>query len=174
MPCDLRTSRHESTPAANIMSYAFVARKLGDCDRSGKLLSGIRAQTDYIRTHDASLFFIRGLHLANLMPWTWRELPSSNRCFATAVLSNIADPTRLFTASFPRRNGRLVAGNLALESIVAWSPLRPMTHTGIVVSTYANRLSLGLNCPAHVLSRDDASRLLDSYVAHLQTTAVMK
>lgn len=171
MPCNLREDKHHELSAANVMGYSFLSRTTNDCDDHDELLRGISLETEFIRTRRASLIFIRTLEAANALPMGQYLMPTSDRCLATALLSNIGDPTMAFDAAFPRHNGRLVVGNLVLDEIEAYSPIRPQTRAGIVVNTYANQLSIGMTYDRSALPSSAASSLLGMLRSQLELSA---
>jgi hypothetical protein len=154
-------------PAANIMGFSFLSRTAEQCDDPDSLLAGIRDETEQIRRYRLSLFFLGMLGAVNAVPGALRRFVRGQRCFATAVLTNLGDPTRRFVARFPRRNGYLVAGNLLLESISGVPPLRPMTRTAIAIITYAGQLTISLCCDPHHFSPADTQEFLNQYRAQL-------
>jgi hypothetical protein len=171
MPCDLRGPEHVSIPAANVMSYSFLTRRMRDCDSPDELLRGVQMETEFIRDRNASLYFIRSLDVARRIPGGIRSVAQSRGCFATLLVSNLGDPTRRFTASFERREGKLTIGDLRLEWISADPPLRPLTRAGIVVCTYPDQLSIGLRYDAHDLSPDDGHGFMNGFVRQLEYSA---
>ncbi len=168
MPCNLRGPDHEAMPATNYMSYAFLTRQVKDCGEPTTLLPSVKRETEFIRTTNASLMFIRGLHVASRVPGTIRRMTPEDRCLATAVLSNMSDPTRSFAAPFPRERGKLVVGDAVLEEILAWTPLRPLTRAGLIITTYASQLSITAKCDPHVFSNASADEFLATYRTRLE------
>ena len=83
-----------------------------------------------------------------------------HRCHATAVFTNIGDPTRRFVARFPRDKARLVVGDLILDSITSIGPIRPNTRAVFSINTYANRVTMSARCDPQYLSPTDAAELL--------------
>ena len=171
IPCDLRSADDRSTPAANIMSYAFLNRRGRDCEDAAVLLRGIQSEMDYIRREKASLYFIRTLEVLCWIPAGMRLGARTHDCFATCLLSNLGDPTRLFAARFPRERGQLRVGDLILEHISAYPPLRPQTHAGVIVGMYTNELSICFRFDAGHFSKDDGECFADGYVRRLEESA---
>ena len=96
---------------------------------------------------------------------------SRNVCLATVVLSNAGDPSRRFTAKFPRQSGRIVCGNLVLEAITGVPPLRVKTRAAFSISQYDRRLAVSLRCDPHYFRLEDTATLLDIYVRRLCQSA---
>lgn len=168
MPCNLRTPEMHSVPAANIMSYSFLDRRETDIVDSTKLLQGVKDETTFIRTENASLYFIRSLNIANWIPFGIGQVSQANRCFATLVISNLGDPTRFFEYPFERCSGKLKTGKLVLDAIRATPPLRPLTRLGIVVTEYANELRLGTQFDSSVIATSQSAKFLDLLRSELQ------
>jgi hypothetical protein len=170
MPCNLRGPAHLAMPAANRMSYSFLSRSLADLKDEDALLAGIRGETEYIRTENASMYFIRSLQVAERIPGGMSSVANANQCQSTALLSNLGDPTLLFVIPFNRIAGKIAVGNLVLERLRPRSPLRPLTHLGIVVSTYANQLLIGTAFDQQ-LSQSQVAAFLDMYRNRLRQIA---
>jgi hypothetical protein len=169
MPQNLRERQHDRMPAANAMSHAFLTRRLADCADPDLLLESLRRETEAIRRWHLGLYFLGGLSIAERIPGALRLGMAllGRRCHATTVLTNIGEFTRRFTARLPRRNGRIVAGDLVLERLVGMPPLRPKTYAGFGAGTYAGELTVTVRGDLHRWRRDGLERLLRLYVARL-------
>ena len=87
-------------PAANVMSFAFIDRRAGDCSRNNLVLvDSIRAEMDAIKRLRLSLYFIGQIGILAAIPGLMRRVMSMNRCFASAVLTNVGDPMRRFSGA---------------------------------------------------------------------------
>ena len=171
MPTDLRSSEHYLTPAACLTSCTFLSRAARDCEDWNQVLPNVLAQTQAIRNDRAGLCFsdtvAMGFHVPGLMPLILK----GPLCLATAVMSNIGDPTRRFTAVLPRRAGRILAGNLTLDDVTGVPPLRRNTLAAFSAFAYRRRLTICLRCQAPTFSPADTEQLLDLYVNHLRAAA---
>jgi hypothetical protein len=172
MPTDLRDGESLTLPATCLTSYTFLTREQADCRDPAKLLNSVALETTEIKNGR------RGVHFADTVAvglwfralWTMIRAPV---CLASAVMSNIGDPTRRFSARLPRRDGRVVAGNLLLEAITGVPPLRPQTRATFSVFAYRRRLTISLRCdPAHLSDRDTAE-MLELYARHLRSCAAV-
>src|SRR5262249_25534471 len=114
------------------------------------------------------LYFIGQLALLAGIPGGMKLMLSPRRCFATAVLTNVGDMTHRFGLAFPVVDGKLQIGNLTLEGITGSPPLRPLTHVGVGLFTYADRLVVTLLCDRHHFTREQARKFLELYVSHLR------
>jgi hypothetical protein len=163
MPTDMRDAEDYGMPAANLVSYTFLARSMRESRDAKALCPGICRETDLIKKEKRGLLF--GDALAGTMGFRWLLpfLASGKRCLATAVLSNAGDPSKRFIAKLPRSKGRIVAGNLILENITGVPPLRINTNVTISIITYMRKLEICLRCCPRLFSAADAKRLSDMY-----------
>jgi hypothetical protein len=165
IPVNLRDHQDVSMPAANKMGYGFVSLRTADVSDEERRIAAIRRSTERLRRLRLPHATLRSLRILCGTPGALSWLMSTPRCLATAVLTNIGDPTRRFAVTFPRDRGRLVAGNLVLDRISSVAPLRPLTRAVFSVNTYANRLTLTARCdPAHFFP-EHAARLLRGLVS---------
>lgn len=166
MPIDLRVRGDELLPATNRMTFGFITRPVAAIDDPRRLLDGVRDETQYVRRTGAGLDFLHALsllHRSSLFSWLLRR----PRCLATAVLTNMGDPTRRFAHRFPRTEGRCVVGNVVLESITGSPPLRPLTRVGFGIGTYAGRIVINAKCDASLFSDADTGRILEMFAQRL-------
>ncbi|HEY5314311.1 MAG TPA: hypothetical protein VIK18_17390, partial [Pirellulales bacterium] len=171
MPADLRERRDARLPAANRMSLCFILRRAEQCRSWIELLAGLQQETRYIKQSRLGLDLLGGLGLVSKLPAALKLAMSFPRCQATAVLTNMSDPTRAFRHKFPRDGGRLVIGNLTLERITGSPPLRPRTRAGFGIGVYAGRLVLNLKCDPWLFTSAETHTLLGSYLAAWQAFA---
>lgn len=167
MPTDMRTADDCEMPAANLTSYTFLTRDVRAWGTPAELLAGIQAETELIKIGRLGTKFMSSISWAaqrgKLLPF----LAARNICLATAVLSNAGDPSRRFTAKFARQSGRIVAGNLLLESITGVPPLRAKTRATFSISQYSRRLTVSLRCDPSCLALEHSEELLNEYIGHL-------
>ncbi len=167
MPIDLRDTRDYETPATNIIGYSFLTRKTSELGNAQQLATGIHEETALIRHAHLGEQFVdmisAGADVRGLLPLVL-SLP---RTMSTAILSNVGDPTRRFLAKFPRQAGCIVAGNLILERISGFPPLRSRTRAAFSIVTYRRQLTIGLRCDPHLFTLDDMQEMLSLYVEKL-------
>ncbi len=173
MPQSLRQRHHEHMPAANVMSQAFLTRQAGDCTDPERLLYGLQAETAAIKRWRLGLYFLGGLALADRVPGALRLGMGllGGTCHATTVLTNIGDVARRFSSRLPRQDGRVVAGNLVLESLVGMPPLRPGTRAGFGTDIYGGELTVTVCGDFHALGPSDLRQLLELYVDRIRQIA---
>jgi hypothetical protein len=167
MPTDLRSVKDSRMPAANRMSFSFIPRTIGQCRDGDSLLRGLRSETQYIKQVQLGRDFLGGLALANTVPGLLRLLVRLPRCMATALLSNLGDPTKRFRRYFPSQDGFLIMGNLVLEKIFATPPIRPLTHAGFGLCICSNGLCVSMLGNKQVLG-SQATDLFHNYVQRWQ------
>ncbi len=134
------------------------------------MLRGIGAETASIKQLRSGANFLETLLTADFVPGLLSFVLPTRWSLCTAVLSNVGDPSRRFTAKLPRKGGRVHAGNLVLEDITGVPPYRPKTRVTISVFQYDRRLTLCLRCDPHLYRLEEAEQLLRAYVEQLQTS----
>ena len=168
IPTSLRTPQHDQMSAANVMGCMFLTRRAADCDRPDQLLADIHRQTSAIVNDQQGRFLTTGLKyllkVPGLLPWLLRW----NSCFTTVILANVGEIRRQFTAQFPLRQGRCVAGNVVLESLEGAAHVRPNTRMATSLGTYAGNLYINLHCDPRSFTRQQAEELADLFTERLQ------
>ncbi len=168
MPASLRQRLADSMPAANKMSYSFLARRMGELADPVQLLQGIAAETAAIRQWGMAGLFLAGMGWALKVPGLVTLMTSAGRCFATTVLTNLGDLSRRLAVRLPRRNQRLVCGDLVLEGCRGVPPLRPQTRAVFAVLAYAGSLHINLQCDPRFFSQRSSRALLEAYVRRIE------
>jgi hypothetical protein len=168
MPTSLRTPLHDLMPAANVVSYMFLTRRAGDCDRPDEMLAGIHRQTSLVVNERLGRLMAMGLKYVQKVPGLLWCLLRLNRCFCSAILANVGDIRRQFRVRFPLKQGRCVAGNVTLEALMGSPPVRPNTRLSISMGTYAGTLFINLHCDPLNFTREQAEELGDLFVNHLK------
>ncbi|HLA85940.1 MAG TPA: hypothetical protein VJL29_14205 [Thermoguttaceae bacterium] len=170
MPTSLRAKHHRRMPAANAMSYTFLARRSADCRDPDALLQGIGRETAWIRYWSLGLIYLGGIGLSLSVPGLFR-LATRRRCLASLVLSNLGDPTRQFRTRLRDATGRVRAGNVVLERLTGAPPIRPLTRVSILATRYAGQLTLSALCDPRFFDAAGARAFLGQYVELLERTA---
>lgn len=163
MPTDLRSVRDARMPAANRMSFSFLARTIGQCSDSAEFLAGIRSESKYIQQLRLGLDFLGGIALAQHVPGLLPLLMRLPRCLATAVLTNSGDLTKRFRRRFPVLNDSPVVGNLILDQVFGTPPVRPFVNAGFGLCICSRQLCISMIGNEQVLG-DQTNELLRSYV----------
>jgi hypothetical protein len=84
-------------------------------------------------------------------------------------LSNVGDPSKRFTARFPRKQGRVVCGNLTLQHVSGVPPLRAQTHATLAIFSYRRELTISVRCNPYLFDEKATKAFLDMYEAGLRS-----
>jgi hypothetical protein len=168
IPINVRRKQDYRMPAANVFSYAFLARRADDCRERALLLDWIRAEMANIKRTGQGLLYEMGLRLLCLWPPLLRFNLNRRWAFATAVFSNLN--AGFDHVPLPWRDGRRAAGQLILENGYGVGPIRPQTRVCCAVHTYAGRMSICFRCDRLHFDPKQQQALLDAYLARLRET----
>ncbi len=171
MPVDLRGKADRRTPAANIVSYTFLTRHASELRDRRRLVRGIGEETSLIKDHQMGRRFVNLIGHAGLRRGILPSVLALPRTLATAVLSFAGDPSRRFTARFPRSEGRIVCGNLTLDEVTGAPPMRPRTRAAFFIISYRQMLTICVRCDPHLFTVPDTEKLLSMYVERLRGQA---
>ena len=170
VPIDLRHTPDMRLLAANVVSMVFI-------DRTGKqiaaadLLRGIHQEMDSIRRRRLGLIFVVSLWGLRLVPGGLAKGVNRNCCDATCVLSNLG--RALADSPLPRRNEKIVAGNVVLEGIDILAPLRRETAVSIVLIYYAGGLRLCMHYDSRHITQAQAGDLMATYLRTIRASTGM-
>lgn len=168
LPTDIRARGDDQMPAANMTSYNFLTRGPSDCRDKLALVRNIRNETGQIKHRGLGAGFIDILNGAMVHKWLL-PLLLGKRCMSTVVLSNVGDPSRRYTATLPRKNGKLVCGTLELEEITGCTPLRPNTRMTIAVTTYLRKITVGFRFDPYRFDQQHSEQIAEHYMAGLRS-----
>jgi hypothetical protein len=144
----------------------FNDRKPSRLSSPQGLIKLLRMQMGYCKRWRLGLSMIHLLRVARRFPGGLAWMLPVDRCVATCVLSNLGNLTG--ETVLPRRDGRLVAADVTLESVELLPPLRPMTHASFGAVSYAGRLAVSLAYDPRHFTRQGGRQLLDGFVEQLQ------
>lgn len=165
VPVNLRAAEAgRRLSAANGMTFVFLNCGLPEIQDPERLVTWIHHQMQKIKRWSLGLTFPLSLALCQklgILPWMCRR----NRCLSTGVIANLG----LLLTHNPLANehGRLVIGDVVLETVEPLSTWRPLTSVAIAALTYAGRLSLTLHYDQRVLSPDEATEFFDGFARGL-------
>lgn len=172
LPADMRESSEDyQMPAANLVGYTLITRRPPACADLTQLVREVRDETALIKHEQRGTWWNDTLAAAAYVPGMLRLVTIGKRCLSTAVLSNVGDPSRRFTAKFPRVDGKVVAGNLVLEEITGVPPMRPGTRATFSVFNYLRKLTISVRGDPCFFRGEDTQALLDLFVEQLQAFA---
>jgi len=169
VPVDLRSREDERLPASNRYTYLFLNRRVGACSDWSGLLAGVQAELQAQRQSREGLCLLAMLGIVTRWPrllhWALRQ----PLCFATAVLTNLSDPSRRLRKRLPvDADGFFwLAGARCHDVRVVTPPLRPKTHWGVGLVEYAGRLTVLLRYDATTIDAQTAERVKNEFVEAL-------
>ncbi len=168
IPMNLRSTANERMPMTNSVSMVFLDRQPHDFADSGRLLQGIREQMGLIKRLRLQYTFILSLAVSRLLPGGMSRKAGADKCQSTSCLSNLGPV--LTRTPLPRREGRIVAGNVVLESVDYVIPLRPHLNAAFCVYTYAGRLRVLMHFDPRVIADEQSEDLLEMYIQQIRQT----
>ena len=171
-PMSLRDRADKELSAANKIGFSFLSRSLkslADADTDGwsDAIASVNTEVDQARRLLLPAQFLKKLRIARRSQRWFQSLFADTRCWATAIMTQLGDPTRRFHHRFPRKDGRIVVGNLMLLDFVSCAPLRPLTRAILSTNAYGNELTLTMRCDPGCISRSDAESFMDDFVNRL-------
>ncbi len=162
VPINLRGAADKTMPLSNSSSLIFLDRRRADFADETHLLKSIYEQLWLIKRSQLQYTMILSLGLARLVPGLMPLVMRADQCQATTYLSY---PGVISTQTpLPRQNGRLVCGNIVLESVDPGAVLRPHTNAGFMAHHYAGQLRLTLQYDSQVMTVEQAEGLLGMVV----------
>lgn len=168
-PVSLRSPGDEDLPATNVVAMVFVDRHMGVYRNRKFLLQSINWEMWYLKTLRLGIAFVRCCKLIGMFPGGMEFLSRSDRCNATAVLSNMGQG--LIETQLPRTDGKIIAGDLVLEAIESAPPIRAFTSIGLTFVTYAGRLAMIMNYDRLHFTPPVAQALLKQYISAIREAA---
>lgn len=168
IPISLRRAVDEQMPMVNSVSCVFLDRQPKDFADAGQLLEGIRAQMGLIKRLQLQYTFILSLGIVRWMPGGISRKVRADRCQLTSWMSNLGPV--LTRTPLPRREGRLVSGNVVLESVDYVIPLRPHVNASFCVYTYAGRLRVLMHYDPRAIADERSEDLLETYIRQIRRT----
>ena len=169
VPVDLRSREDERLPASNRYTYLFLNRRVGACSDWSGLLAGVQAELQAQRQSREGLCLLAMLGIVTRWPRLLHWVLRQPFCFATAVLTNLSDPSRRLRKRLPvDADGFFwLAGARCHDVRVVTPPLRPKTHWGVGLVEYAGRLTVLLRYDATTIDAQTAERVKNEFVEAL-------
>ena len=168
IPMNLRSAAHKRMPMTNSISMVFLDRQPHDFADPERLLHGIQKQMGRIKRMRLQYTFILSLAVSRLLPGGMSRRARSNTCQSTSCLSNLGPV--LAQTPLPRRGGRIVLGNIVLESVDYVIPLRPHLNAAFCVYTYAGRLRVLMHFDPRAITDEQSKGLLETYIQQIRQT----
>jgi len=168
IPISLRTVAEERMPMANSFSMVFLDRQTADMADKIQLLRSISDQLQRFKQSEQGYTFLLSLAVTRNLPGGLARMVRKDTCYSTSCFSNIG---RILTRTpLPRTDGKIVAGNLVLESIDFVIPVRPHMDVAFCAGIYAGRLRILMNRDPHTISEEQGRGLLEKYVLQIRNT----
>lgn len=171
VPVDLRQKGDDLMPAANVVSLTFMVRKNEECQSDEALLDWLREESRRHRSASPGAYLVQTLTMAYSVPGILATVLRGTQCLSTLIVSNIGDPTRRFTSTIPRVDGKLVAGNLTLDEIYGISPLRHGTRLAIGVQSYNRKLLLTMRSDPYRYTIGDTHEMMNMLAGYVRDLA---
>lgn len=178
-PVNLRDREDLQLEAANKLGFSFISRSLqqlnaADTEDWHPFITQVSAEIDQAKRLRLPAQFLKKLAIARICQRWFQRCFSTSRCWGTAILTQLGDPTRRFHTRFPREDGRVLIGNLLLSDFVSCGPLRPLTHAILSTNAYGNELTLSMRCDPTKIAKETAESVLDDFVERLKKRVVVK
>ncbi|MCA9060285.1 MAG: hypothetical protein KDA85_17370, partial [Planctomycetaceae bacterium] len=171
VPISMRTAEHQSLPATNLVSYAFVTRRAAECDDPASLLQTIHQQTNDTLFHREGVVFLKVLKITCRLPFGFQLLLKLKPCLCTMVVANVGDVRRRFQGRFPLQNGKWIAGNVVVDRIDGVAPVRPNTRAAVSIGDYAGAVVINLRTDTSVLNPLASDQFFAGYIRRLEQLA---
>ncbi len=172
VPMNLRGRDDIKLSSANKIGFSFTSRSLrdlalADSDHWLEVVEGVNAELKNARKLVLPARFLKKLALIAHVPMWFDYWFSTKHCWATAILTQIGDPTRRFRTRFKRTHGRIVVGDLVLSDFVSCGPLRPLSRGLLSINTYGNTMTLTFCWDPATIDRSAAEVFLDRMISRL-------
>jgi NRPS condensation-like uncharacterized protein len=169
VPINLRQGAHCRMSAANLVSMVFLDRTGRQIADSVELLRSIHAEMDSIRRRQLGLIFIQALWIVRSLPGGLAKWVNRDCCETTCVLSNLG--RAMADSSLPRSHEKkIVAGNVVLDGIDFFSPIRDGTSVAVALIYYAGGLQLCMQYDSRHITNVQADDLMATYLRRIRTS----
>lgn len=166
VPINERTPDDRTLSAANVMSAVFLERTPRQMTNAETLLRSIQSEMRTVKRARLGLLLIATHWFLRRVPRLRNLVIRRAGCLASCVFSNLG--IVLSQTPLPRQDGQICIGDVRLEGVEFFAPLRPLTHVTICIVTYAERLSVDLQFDPRAISRPQAEQLLACVVERIR------
>ena len=128
--------------------------------------ASIHAEMDLIRRRRLGLIFVLSLSVLRALPGGLAGRVNHGRCEATCVLSNLG--RALADSPLPRCNEKIVAGNVVLDGVDFFVPVRDGTAVTVGLVYYAGGLQICLQYDRRRITEAQAGDLLATYLRKIR------
>lgn len=166
IPMNMRSSHDkEKLSACNIVSAVFLDRTPEQIRDQGRLLSGIHAEMELIKTNKLAFMFLFSVWLRKLFTWGRPTAKANKHCETTFVFSNLG---KVFGESpLCSTTHELTAGNVTIKEVELLAPLNPYMISAFTFMQYGQQGRLTLRYDDRVLLESDAIQLMHFVQQHL-------
>ncbi len=169
VPINLRQEAHRRMSAANLVSMVFLDRTGKQIADSLDLLRSIHEEMDSIRRRQLGLIFILALWIVRSLPGGLAKWVNRNCCETTCVLSNLG--RAMADSPLPRSSEmKIVAGNVVLDGIDFFTPIRDGTSVAMALIYYAGGLQLCMQYDSRHITSVQADDLMATYLRRIRTS----
>jgi hypothetical protein len=168
VPMNLRRATDIRMPAANVVSMVFLDRTPKQIADGTGLLRSIHDEMQLIRRCQLSLTFALSLSVLRLLPGGLAKRVNKGGCEATCVVSNLG--RAMADSPLPRDAERIVAGNVLLEGVDLFVPVRDGTAATVALIYYAGRLQICMQYDSRRITEDQAEDLMATYLRKLRAS----
>ena len=168
VPMNLRQGDDSRMPAANVVSMVFLQYTPAQIADPARLLRGIHAEMDLILRRQLGLTFVLSLSVVRALPGGLAGRANQRRCEATCVVSNLG--RAMADSPLPRRDEKIVAGNVVLDGIDFFAPVRHGTAVTVGLVHYAGGLQICMQYDRRSISEVQAEDLLATYLRTIRTS----
>jgi hypothetical protein len=169
VPINLRQGDHCRMSAANLVSMVFLDRTGQQIADSVDLLRSIHKEMGSIRRRQLGLIFIQALWIVRSLPGGLAKWVNRNGCETTCVLSNLG--RAMADSSLPRSSEKkIVAGNVVLDGIDFFTPIRDGTSVAMALIYYAGGLQLCMQYDSRHITNVQADDLMATYLRRIRTS----
>jgi hypothetical protein len=168
IPMSLRQTAGRTMPATNLVSMVFLDRTPEQISDSAGLLRSIHDEMHLIRRRQLGLTFVLSLAVLRLLPGGLAKRVNKGNCEATCVLSNLGKA--MADSPLPLRQEKIVAGNVKLDGIDLFSPIREGTAVSAALVYYAGGLQICMQYDRRRVTETQADDLIASYLCRIRTS----
>lgn len=166
VPVNLRGPGDDQLSIANVVSLVFLDRKPHEFAAPQTLLESIQYEMQLIKRLQLGFTLIGSLIVARRLPGGVQRVMPGDKCLSTCVFSNLG--VIMTETPLPRRDGKLLLGDVTLEGLDFVTPLRPHTAIAFCPYTYAGRLSVMMHHDPRSLTEAQADDLLENYLEQIR------
>ena len=123
---------------------------------------------DLIRRRQLGLTFVLSLSVVRALPGGLAGRAKQRRCEATCVLSNLG--RAMADSPLPRRDEKIVAGNVVLDGIDFFAPVRDGTAVTVGLVYYAGGLQVCMQYDSRRITEAQAGDLMATYLRKIRTS----